>query len=98
MPANRPRLVPTVAGLAFLIALTGMAARAYVGGMPPQHVSPQRLAERPRLDAARHRDRIAVPSKPGVSHRVSPEIAALVQEHEAVRASLACRMPSAMCR
>ncbi len=96
MPTHRSRLVPTVAGVAFLIALMGMAARAYVGGMP-QHVSPPRLAERSRLDAASHRDRITAPSVPEVSRGVRPEIAALVQEHEAVRAALAWRVPGAMC-
>ncbi|MBI2293774.1 MAG: hypothetical protein HYU73_26260 [Betaproteobacteria bacterium] len=88
---------PAVAGLAFLIALTGMAAAGYVGGIP-QHLAPPRLAERPHLDAARHDDRIAAVSKPEVSDRVPPGIAALVQEHEAVRAALARRMPGAVCR
>jgi len=87
---------PAVAGLAFLVALTGMAAAGYVGGIP-QHLAPPRLAERPNVDAARHDDRIAAASKPEVSDRVPPGIAALVQEHVAARAALGRRMPDAMC-
>ena len=93
----RSRMAPVVAGLAFLTALTGMVAGGYVGGIL-QHLAPSRLAERPRLEVARHHDRIAAPSEPEVSDRVPPGIAALVQEHEAVRATLAWRMSGAMCQ
>lgn len=96
VPTNRSRIAPAIAAPIYLIALTGMVAGACIGGIP-QHIAPSRLAERPWLDAARHRDRIAARSGPDVSHRVAPEIGMLVDEHEAVRAALAWRMPITMC-
>lgn len=95
VPANRSRVVPAIAWPVFFIALAGLVAGAGIGGIL-QHAAPSRLVERPGLDAARHW--AATPSEPGVTHRLPPEIAVLVDEHIAGRAALAWSRPAPLCR
>lgn len=89
VPANRSGMAPAVAGLAFLVALTGVIAGAYFGGMPQRVALPQ-PAEDPRFAAATASEADGV-------NRAPRDLAVLIEAHEAALAALAWRRPDAIC-
>ena len=72
-----------VAGFFVVLAAADIAAGQYVDSISERVASP-RYSERPRLDAARER-RAAASYEIDVSNKVPPEIAILIEAHEAVR-------------
>jgi len=91
-----PLQVVLCAGLTILLGVAAVAVGSRLRGVTDR-VASFHVEGPPRWDPVNFRHAGATSSEFEVVNRLPPEIAVLVDEHEAVRAALAWRIPSTMC-